>query len=60
MNLDLVHRFGDGDGFIAIGIVDQNHQIHDDCAMSSSQIMRNVRAALISSCPKLVTLCAVK
>jgi hypothetical protein len=29
VNLDLVHRLGDGDGFIAIGIVDQNHQIHE-------------------------------
>ena len=29
MNLDLVHRLGDGDGFIAIGIVDQNHQIRE-------------------------------
>jgi hypothetical protein len=29
VNLDLVHRLGDGDGFIAMGIVDQNHQIHE-------------------------------
>ena len=78
MNLDLVHRLGDGDSLIAIGIVDQNHQIHEglrheffgDATILSESLERRILrfvctktdcgSVVISSCPKLVTLCAVK
>jgi hypothetical protein len=55
VNLDLVHRLGDGDGFIAIGIVDQNHQIrerlrHEFFADNAQRPCRIVRGSATTGC----------